>query len=112
MGKFVKSLALLGAMCYTFVMDKKLKRVIAIIALVFVGIFSVSFVAYLLDQTLLNGAIGLLSAVSGGTGLALFIVIKLSRDNTDEIVDAVKDKTDEEEKSEGESETKEEENKD
>ncbi len=80
-------------MCYTLVMDKKLKRVIAIIALVFVGIFSVSFVAYLLDQTLLNGAIGLLAAISGGTGLALFLVIKLSRDNTDEIVDEVKDET-------------------
>ena len=92
-------------------MDKKLKRIIAIIALVFVGIFSVSFVAYLLDSTLLNGAIGLLAAISGGTGLALFFVIKLSRDNTDEIVDEVKDKDENEEQVE-KSEEKEEENKD
>ena len=84
------------ALCYTFGMDNKLKRIIAIIALVFVGIFSISFVAYLLDDTLLNGAIGLLATISGGTGLALFIVIKLSRDNTDEIVDAVKEDEEEE----------------
>lgn len=66
-------------MCYTHFMSKKLKKAVAITALVFVGIFTVSFVAFLVDRTLLNGAIGFLAMFSGGIGLALFLVVKLSR---------------------------------
>ncbi len=62
-------------------MSKKLKRIIAIIALVFVAVFTVSLIAYFIDKTLLNGAIGFLTMFSGGIGLALFLVIWLSRDN-------------------------------
>ncbi len=66
-------------------MGKKQKRIIAITALVFLAVFTVSFVVFLIDRTLLNGAIGFLAAFSGGIGLALFLVIRLSRDNTDEL---------------------------
>ena len=86
-------------------MSKRLRKIIAIIALVCVGIFSVAFVAYLVDQTLLNGAIGFFTAFFGALGLALFLVIKLSRDNTDEIVDSVR-ADEEKDESKGESEDK------
>ena len=80
-------------MCYTHFMSKKLKKAVAITALVFVGIFTVSFVVFLFDRTLLNGAIGLLAMFSGGIGLALFLVVKLSRGgdedkNTDDVGEA------------------------
>ena len=60
-------------------MSKKLKRIIAIIALVFMAVFTVSLVAYLVDKTLLNGAIGFLTLFSG--------VIWMSRDNYDSASD-------------------------
>lgn len=74
-------------------MSKKLKKAVAITALVFVGIFTVSFVVFLFDRTLLNGAIGFLAMFSGGIGLALFLVVKLSRGvdedkNTDDVGEA------------------------
>lgn len=65
-------------------MSKRLKRIIAIIALVFVGVFTASLVAFLADRTLFNGAIGFLALFSGGIGLALFLTIKLSRDYSEE----------------------------
>lgn len=74
-------------------MSKKLKKAVAITALVFVGIFTVSFVVFLFDRTLLNGAIGFLAMFSGGIGLALFLVVKFSRGgdedkNTDDVGEA------------------------
>ena len=71
-------------------MNGKLRRVIAIIALVFMAIFSVSLVLYLLDKTLFNGAIGIFTLFFGGVGIALFVVLKLSRDNIQEIIDKAK----------------------
>lgn len=62
-------------------MSKKTKKILAIIALVFIGLFTVSFVAFLVDRTLFNGAIGFLALFTGGIGLALFLAIKLSRSN-------------------------------
>ena len=59
-------------------MNEKLKRVIAIIALVFIGIFSVAFVAYLLNATLFNGAIGYCALFFGGVGIALYFVLWIS----------------------------------
>ena len=47
------------------------------------AVFTVSLVAYFVDKTLLNGAIGFLTLFSGGIGLALFLVIWMSRDNYD-----------------------------
>ena len=80
-------------MCYTHFMSKKLKKAVAITALVFVGIFTVSFVVFLFDRTLLNGAIGFLAMFSGGIGLALCKAVKLSRGgdedkNTDDVGEA------------------------
>lgn len=61
-------------------MDKKSRRVTAIIALVFMAIFSVSLVAYFVDRTLLSGMIGIITLFSGGIGLALFLIVWMSRD--------------------------------
>lgn len=59
-------------------MSKKLRQVVAIIALVLVLIFTVSFIMYLTDSTLLNGSVGFLALFSGGFGLALFLVVRLT----------------------------------
>ncbi len=64
-------------------MDKKLKRIIAIVALVFMALFSVSLILTFYDRTLFNGAIGFCALFTGGIGLALFGVIKLSRSPED-----------------------------
>ena len=65
-------------------MNPKLKRVIAIIALVFVGLFTVSFVAFLVNRQLFNGALGYFAGGCGAVGLALFFVIRLSREYPEE----------------------------
>lgn len=44
------------------------------------AIFSVSLVAYFVDRTLLSGTIGIITLFSGGIGLALFLVVWMSRD--------------------------------
>ena len=77
------------------------------------AIFSVSLIAYLCDKTLFNGAIGIFTLFFGGVGIALFVVLKLSRDNTQEIIDKAKldedepeqEQTDDKETDEQESET-------
>lgn len=65
-------------------MDPKLKRIIAIVALVFVGLFTVSFVAFLVNKQLFNGALGYFAGGCGAVGLALFFVIRLSREYPEE----------------------------
>ena len=60
-------------------MSSKSRRIIAIVALVFVGLFSVSFVMYLLNSAMFNGAIGYIAMFTGGIGLALFLVVYFSR---------------------------------
>ena len=60
-------------------MNPKLKRIIAVTALVFVGLFTVSLVAYFANRSLFNGALGYFALGSGAVGLALFFVIKLSK---------------------------------
>ncbi len=57
-------------------MSEKAIRILAIIALVFVGIFSVSFVLYLLDKDMLGGAVALVTLISGGVGFFLFLMVK------------------------------------
>lgn len=61
-------------------MSKKLKQIVAIIALIFMGIFTVSFILWLINSNFLNGQIGFLTLFSGGIGIALFFVIKFSKD--------------------------------
>lgn len=65
-------------------MKPKLKRVIAVIALVFIGLFTVSLVAFFANKSLFNGALGYFAIGSGAVGLALFFVIKLSREYPEE----------------------------
>ena len=64
-------------------MSKKLKKIIAIIALVFMALFTVSLILTFYDRTLFNGAIGFFTLFTGGVGIALFFTIKLSRSPED-----------------------------
>ena len=59
-------------------MSKILKRVVAIIALVLILVFTVSFIMYLFDKTLFNGAIGDLATWSGAFGILLALVLWIS----------------------------------
>ena len=59
--------------------NNKFIRIIAIIALVLISVFSVTFVMYLADKTLFNGAIGYIAAWNGGIGLLLSVFLWLSR---------------------------------
>lgn len=57
-------------------MSNKVRRVLAIIGLICMAIFSVSLVVVLADRTLLGGAFGYLALASGLLGIALFLVVK------------------------------------
>lgn len=59
-------------------MNEKLKRVVAIIALILILVFTVSFILYLFDKTLLNDGIGGLAMWSGAFGALLAVVLWLS----------------------------------
>ena len=58
-------------------MNKKLKRIIAWIALVLLVGSIAAFMCQLIDDTLLNGSIGYVALVLFGFAFALFVVIKL-----------------------------------
>lgn len=60
-------------------MNNKLKRVVAIIALILISVFTVTFILYIFDKTMLNGAIGDLALWSGAFGLLLVLVLWISR---------------------------------
>ncbi len=57
-------------------MKDKTARVLAIIALVFMGLFVAALVATLVDFTLFNGSIGYIALGTGIVGIMLFIVLK------------------------------------
>ncbi|GHV03520.1 hypothetical protein FACS1894211_16300 [Clostridia bacterium] len=63
-------------------MQQKPKRITAIVALVFVLIFTVFFILYLLDNQMGDGWIGAITLISFiiGGGLSGFILIVNSRD--------------------------------
>ena len=78
-------------------MSEKAIRILAIIALVFVGIFSVSFVLYLLDKDMLGGAVALITLISGGVGFFLFLMVKfMARKQSPDVVEEGKDEEGEE----------------
>ena len=78
-------------------MSEKAIRILAIIALVFVGIFSVSFVLYLLDKDMLGGAVALITLISGGVGFFLFLMVKfMARKQSPDVVEEGEDEEDEE----------------
>lgn len=60
-------------------MSDKLRRFTAIVALVLIGVFTVSFVLYLFNKEMLNGAIGDLALWSGGFGLLFTLVLYIVR---------------------------------
>lgn len=55
---------------------KKTRRVLAVVALVFMAIFSVTFVITLIDPALLHGAFGYMALISFLLGLGLFLVVR------------------------------------
>lgn len=57
-------------------MSDKTKKILAIIALVFVGIFTVAFVVFLVDPYMFGGVVAYITLVSGVVGIGLFFVIK------------------------------------
>lgn len=58
-------------------MSTKVRKIIAILALIFMVAFLASFMMYLIDKTLLNESVGLLTILTGciAVGLYLSIVI-------------------------------------
>lgn len=60
-------------------MNPKLKKVVAVIALVCMLIFSVSLVLFFIDKDMLNGAIMNLTIWSGAVGGLLYFAIFISR---------------------------------
>ena len=58
-------------------MKTKGRRIIAIIGLVCMAIFSVSFVIVLANRTLLHGAFGYIALVSGLLGIAALLSVKV-----------------------------------
>lgn len=56
--------------------QKKLRQALAVVALVFMGIFTVTFVITLVDHTMYNGVFGYISLVSVLLGVGLFLIIK------------------------------------
>lgn len=64
-------------------MSKKTKKIIAIVALVFMVLFCVALTLTFYNRMLFNGAIGACALFTGGIGIALFLVLKLSRSPED-----------------------------
>lgn len=60
-------------------MNDKLKRLVAIIALVLIGIFTVTLVMYLIDKNMFNGGIGGIALWSGAFGLLFAAVLWVAR---------------------------------
>ena len=57
-------------------MNKKLRKAVSIIALVFMGLFTVSLVLCLIDINMLpNGGIGFIALFTGFLGISLFFVL-------------------------------------
>jgi hypothetical protein len=84
-------------------MSEKAIRILAIIALVFVGIFSVSFVLYLLDKDMLGGAVALVTLISGGVGFFLFLMVKfMAKKQAPDVVEESDNESEEDEKTENE----------
>ncbi len=59
-------------------MNKKLKKAMAIVALIFMAIFTVSLVLCLALPTALNHGFGYITLFTGFVGISVFVVIKLS----------------------------------
>ena len=84
-------------------MSEKAIRILAIIALVFVGIFSVSFVLYLLDKDMLGGAVALVTLISGGVGFFLFLMVKfMAKKQAPDVVEESDNESEGDEKTENE----------
>ncbi|MBD5132024.1 MAG: hypothetical protein HDT28_05480 [Clostridiales bacterium] len=57
-------------------MKDKTARALAIVALVFMGIFVVALITTIIDRTLLGGSIGFIALASGVITLVLFVILK------------------------------------
>ncbi len=57
-------------------MSRKVKQILAIIALVFMGIFTVTFVMFLYNPRMFGGVLAFIVFASGVLGIGLFVTIK------------------------------------
>ena len=60
-------------------MSRKTRKIIAIIAVALILIFTVAFILYLFDKGMFNGGIGGIAIWSGGIGFLLWAVLWLDR---------------------------------
>ncbi len=70
-----KLLALLKKKIYNTHMNKTMRKIIAITALIFMLAFIAFLMMYLIDSTLLNGAIGFITIFAGCLAIGLYLVI-------------------------------------
>jgi len=70
-----KMLALLQKKDYNTPMNKTLRKIIAITALIFMLAFIAFLMMYLIDKNLLNGAVGLITIFAGCLAIGLYLVI-------------------------------------
>lgn len=56
--------------------EKKLRRILAIVALVFMAIFTVTLIITFVNPKLLNGAFGYAALISGLLGIGLFLIVR------------------------------------
>lgn len=74
---FFLFVAFVAFSCYTVGMEnKKLRRALAIVALAFMAVFTVTFVIALYDPKLCGGAFSWAALVSGLLGVGLFLVVR------------------------------------
>ena len=65
-------------------MSEKTKRILAIIALVFMGVFTVSFIVFLVTR---GNVVAFVALFSGVVGLCLFLVIRMFSKKQEEAAD-------------------------
>ncbi len=58
-------------------MNNKLNRILSIVALVFMGIFTVALILFFIDPYMAGGVIAMITLVSGFFGIGLFFTIKI-----------------------------------
>lgn len=78
-------------------MNKKSLRIIAIIGLAFMGIFTVSFIMFLVNPNMWNGVVAFIALFSGVFGAGIFFLVMHYKKKLTEKENEEKDDGDEEE---------------
>jgi formate-dependent nitrite reductase membrane component NrfD len=66
-------------------MEPKLKRALSVAALIFVGIFTLSYILYLFNHTMLNGAVAIImiASLAAGAPLTALVLVVNKRENAE-----------------------------